>query len=293
MIRAVAVALLLLVANGATAQVALRDDRGVEIALAEPAGRIVALAPHLVEIAFAAGAGSKLVGVSAYSDFPAEAALLPVVSDAMHVDLEALARIKPDLVLAWKSGTPVRNVEQVEARGFRVFSTEAETLEDVPRLVRTVGRLAGTSAVADRRAGEFDARLGEIRRRYAQRAAVRVFYEIWHEPLMTVNGRHIASRMLALCGGRNVFADAKPLTPVVSREQVLAADPDAILVSAPPEQARTAAASWRTFKMLRAVQRGQIHVMDPALVSRMGPRVLDGVEAMCGALDLARQAGGN
>jgi iron complex transport system substrate-binding protein len=293
MIRAAACALLLLAAHGAAAQIALRDDRGVEVALAEPAARIVALAPHLVEIAFAAGAGSKLAGVSAYSDYPAEAAMLPVVADATHVDLEALERIKPDLVLAWKSGTPARNVEQLEARGFRVFSTEAATLEDVPRLVRTVGRLAGTTAVAERRAAEFEARLAEIRRRYARRAQVRVFYEIWHEPLMTVSGHHIASGMLALCGGRNVFADAKPLTPVVSREQVLAADPDAILVSALPEQARAAAASWRKFKTLRAVQRGQIHVLDPALVSRMGPRVLDGVEAMCGALDLARQAGGN
>jgi iron complex transport system substrate-binding protein len=291
MIRAGAVALLVLAAHGAAAQIALRDDRGVEVVLAAPAARIVALAPHLAEIAFAAGAGAKLVGVSAYSDYPAEAATLPVVSDAIHVDLEALARIKPDLVLAWRSGNPARNVGQVEARGFRVFSTEAATLEDVPRLVRAVGQLAGTAAVADRRAGEFEARLAEIRRRNAQRSAVRVFYEIWHEPLMTVNRRHLVSGMLALCGGRNVFADAKPLTPVVSREQVLAADPDAILVSALPEQARAAAASWRKFKMLRAVQRDQIHVMDPALVSRMGPRVLDGAEAICGALELARQAG--
>lgn len=291
MIGPLAAAALALAMHGACAQVALRDDRGVEVALAAPAARIVALAPHLVEIAFAAGAGAKLVGVSAYSDFPAAAAQLPVVSDATHVDLEALAMLKPDLVLAWRSGTRARDVAQLEARGFRVFSTDAGTLEDVPRVVRAVGRLAGTAPSAEREAQAIEARLDAIRRRHASRPVVRVFYEIWHEPLMTVNGRHLVSAMLALCGGRNVFAGAGPLTPVVSREQVLAADPDAILLSATPAQAQATAAGWRQFRTLRAVRRAQLHPMDPALVNRMGPRALDGAEAICGALDRVRQGG--
>jgi iron complex transport system substrate-binding protein len=291
MIRAVAAAFLVLAAHGASAQIALRDDRGVDVVLAGPATRIVALAPHLAEIAFAAGAGEKLVGVSAHSDFPDAVAKLPVISDATHVDFEALAVLKPDVVLAWRSGSRARDVEQLEARGFRVFSTEAGTLEDVPRLVRAIGRLAGTAATANRSADEIQARLDAIRSRYAGRPPVRVFYEIWHEPLMTVNGRHLVSGMLALCGGANVFADAKPLTPVISREQVLAANPDAILLSAPPEQARETAASWRAFKTLRAVQRDQLHAMDPALLNRMGPRVVEGAEAICGTLELVRKAG--
>jgi iron complex transport system substrate-binding protein len=290
MIRAVTAACVAFIAQSAAAQIALRDDRGVEVVLAAPAQRIVALAPHLAEIAFAAGAGGRLVGVSAYTDYPAEAAKLPVISDATHVDFEALALLKPDLVLAWRSGSRARDVAQLEARGFRVYSSEAGTLEDVPRVVRAVGRLAGTSFVAERRAGEIQAELDAIRARNAGRPEVRVFYEIWHEPLMTVNGRHLVSGMLALCGGTNVFADAQPLTPVISREQVLAANPDAILLSAPPEQARVTAESWRQFKTLRAVQRGQLHAMDPALVNRMGPRVVDGAEAICGTLERVRGA---
>lgn len=291
-VAAVFSACLALAAHGAAAQIALRDDRGVEVVLAAPATRIVALAPHLTEIVFAAGAGAKLVGVSAHSDFPAAAAQLPVVSDAIHVDFEALALLKPDLVLAWRSGNRARDVAQVEARGFRVYSTDAGALEDVPRVLRAVGQLAGTAPAADRAASEIETRLAGIRRRHAGRPDVRVFYEIWHEPLMTVNGRHLISAMLALCGGRNVFADARPLTPVVSREQVLVADPDAIFVSAPPEQAQETAASWRQFKTLRAVQRAQILPMDPGLVNRMGPRVVEGAEAICGALDRVRRSGG-
>jgi iron complex transport system substrate-binding protein len=290
-ILAIAIAVLALAAEGAAAQLALRDDRGVEVVLAGPATRIVALAPHLAEIAFAAGAGTKLVGVSAHSDFPPEAARIPVVSDATHVDFEALARLKPDLVLAWRSGTRARDMAQLEARGFRVFSTDAATLEDVPRVVRGLGRLAGTSAIADRRADDLEAELDGLRRRHAGRPAVRVFYEIWHEPLMTVNGRHLVSRMLTLCGGTNVFADARPLTPVISREQVLAANPDAILMGAPPEQARETAASWRQFRTLRAVERGQIHAVDPSLANRMGPRVVEGAAAICATLERVRAAG--
>lgn len=290
--RAVAATLLALVAQSAAGEIAQRDDRGVEIVLAAPAARIVALAPHLVEAAFAAGAGGKLVGVSTHSNFPAEAAKIAVVSDATHVDFEALARLKPDLVLAWRSGTRARDVAQLEARGLRVFSTDAAVLEDVPRVVRALGRLAGTAAIADRRAAELQAELDALRSRHAGRPPVRVFYEIWHEPLMTVNGRHLVSGMIALCGGTNVFADAGPLTPVVSREQVLAANPDAILVSAPPDQARETAASWRHFATLRAVQRGQIHAMDPDLVNRMGPRAVEGAAAICATLERVRAAGG-
>ncbi|HET9043777.1 MAG TPA: helical backbone metal receptor, partial [Burkholderiales bacterium] len=161
-LAAVFPACLALAAHGAAAQIALRDDRGVEVVLAAPATRIVALAPHLTEIVFAAGAGAKLVGVSAHSDFPAAAAQLPVVSDAIHVDFEALALLKPDLVLAWRSGNRARDVAQVEARGFRVYSTDAGALEDVPRVLRAVGRLAGTAPAADRAAGEIEARLEDI-----------------------------------------------------------------------------------------------------------------------------------
>jgi iron complex transport system substrate-binding protein len=272
----------------ASADLRLRDDRGVEMALAQPASRIVTLAPYLTELAFAAGAGAKLVGVSAFSDFPPEAKALPRVSDSAHVDFEAFVRLVPDLVLAWRSGNRARDIAQLEARGLRVFVTEPAGLEDVPRIVRTIGVLAGTASQAEASAAAIEARFASLRARYAKVREVRVFYEIWHEPLMTVNGRHYVSAMLALCGGRNVFANAAPLTPVVSREQLLAADPDVILLSVVPAQADAAIAAWRRWSTLRAVKRGALYVIDPALSSRMGARVVEGAEAICAALDRAR-----
>lgn len=288
--RAILLALACAVATAAGAEVRLRDDRGLEVVLPAPASRIVAVAPHLAEAAFAAGAGAKLVGTSAFSDHPPEAALLPVVSDATHVDFEALARLKPDLVLVWQSGNRARDFGQLEARGFRVFVTEPTRPEDVARLVRTIGRLAGTAAAAEAAAAGIEARLAALRARFAGRPEVRVFYEIWNEPLMTVNGRHVITALIELCGGRNVFAAAAPLTPVISREQVLAADPDAILVSSAPTLAAQRLDAWRRWQTLRAVRRGDLYAMDPGLLNRMGPRLIDGAEALCGALDRARAA---
>ena len=291
MIRAALAAALALAALPAMGEIRLRDDRGAEIALAQPAARIVALSPHLAEIAFAAGAGPKVVGVPAFTDFPEAAAKLPVVSDATHVDLEALSRLKPDLVLAWQSGNPTRFVAQLEARGFRVFVTEPARLQDVARIVRAVGQLAGTEPEAERSAAAIEARVDAVRKRYGGRPEVSVFYEIWDPPLMTVNRRHLITEMLALCGGRNVFADAAPLTPVVSREQVFAANPDAILVSAPPARAPDRLDAWRSRTTLRAAQHGGIHPVDPGLVNRSGPRVVEGAEAICAVLDRVRRNG--
>lgn len=288
--RAVVLALACAVAAAAGAEVRLRDDRGVEVVLPAPASRIVAVAPHLAEAAFAAGAGAKLVGTSAFSDHPPEAARLPVVSDATHVDFEALARLKPDLVLVWRSGNRARDFAQLEARGFRVFVTEPTRPEDVARLVRTVGRLAGTEPAAEAAAAAIEARLAALRAHFAGRPEVRVFYEIWNEPLMTVNGKHVITALIELCGGRNVFAAAAPLTPVISREQVLAADPDAILVSSAPTLAAQRLDAWRRWQTLRAVRRGDLYAMDPSLLNRMGPRLIDGAQALCEALDRARAA---
>lgn len=289
--RAVVLALACAVAAAAGAEVRLRDDRGVEVVLPAPASRIVALAPHLAEIAFAAGAGDRVVAVSAFTDHPPAAAQRPVISDATHLDLEALARLKPDLVLVWRSGNPARFGAQLDARGYRTFVTEPERLSDIARIIRAVGRLAGTSMEAERSATEFEARIETLRWRFGGRAEVGVFYEIWDEPLMTLNGRHLISELIALCGGRNLFAGARPLTPVVSREQVLAADPDAILVSAPSARAAERVDAWRRRTTLRAAQRDAILAVDPSLVNRSGPRIADGAAAICEALDRVRGNG--
>jgi iron complex transport system substrate-binding protein len=273
----------------AAAEIRLADDRGREIVLPRAAARIVTLAPHLTEIAFAAGAGAKLVGVSAYSDFPPEAARLPVVSDHGKVNFEEIAALQPDLALMWTSGNRAPDFERLEARGVRVFATEARRPEDIARILRLVGRLAGTEPVADAAARDLEAHFGALRERYRGRPPVSVFYEIWPEPLMTVNRQHLISYLVELCGGRNVFADAGPLTPTISREQVLAADPDAVLVAAPAPRAAGRIDGWRAWRALRAGREGRVFAVDPAAAHRMSPRIVDGAAELCATLERARR----
>ncbi len=284
MIRVIAFAVLAAVATGAHALQA-GDDRGVTISLGHPAERIVTLAPHLAEIAFAAGAGAKLAGVSSFSRHPAEAERLPVVASHGRVDIERLIALRPDLVLAWQSGNSPLQIGRLERIGIRVFVTEARVLADIPRIVRLVGALAGSAEVAEAHARQFENEVADLHKRYARERRVAVFLEIWHKPLLSVNGRHLISDALRLCGGRNVFSAAKTLIPLVSREQILDARPEAIVTGGFGSEALQA---WRGLELVPAVRDRRIYAIDPDWLHAQGPHVLEGVRALCGRLELAR-----
>ncbi len=284
MIRVAAFALFAAVSAAAHALQAT-DDRGVTISLERPAWRMVTLAPHLAEIAFAAGAGAKLAGVSSFSRHPAEAQRLPVVASYGRVDVERLIALRPDLVLAWKSGNSPLQIDRLERIGIRVFVTEARALADIPRIVRLVGALADSAEVAEGRARQFENEVADLRKRYAAERRVAVFLEIWHAPLLTVNGGHLISDALRLCGGHNVFAAAKTLTPLVSREQILDARPEAIVTGGFGSEALQA---WKGLESVPAVRNRRIYAIDPDWLHAQGPHVLQGVRALCGRLELAR-----
>lgn len=251
--------------------------------------RIATLTPHLTELVYAAGAGDKLVGVSAYSDYPPEAARLPIVGSNGRANIEALYRLAPDLILAWRSGNWAPDVAELERRGFKVLTTEPASLRDVGRLIRLFGRLAGTSAVAEGAATAYERRIESLRTAYADKRPVSVFVEIWHEPLMTVNGTHLISEVLQLCGAQNAFADAPTLTPVVSREQLYARRPAAVLTTAFSDD-QTMRAGWSVFGALGAVKEGALYRMDADLLTRLGPRLADGAAQVCETVDRVRHS---
>ena len=265
----------------------MADDRGIRVQLAAPAARIVTLAPHLAEVVFAAGAGEKLVGVARFSDFPAAAQRLPRVGDAARVDLERILLLRPDLVLAWKSGNQAGDVARLERLGLRVFVTEPSGLSDVPRLIRAVGMLAGTGSFAQEAAAAFEGQIATLRARFALRPALRVFYEIWHRPLLTVNGRHMISDVIGVCGGINVFADAPLLTPSVSLEAVLAARPDAIIGGGSGVTAQEFAAQWHRYHLV-GLKNVEVTYVPPDEIQRATPRIAAGARAICEALEKAR-----
>ena len=278
------------VAHGLPARAAvLQDDSGAQLELKRPARRIVTLAPFLAELAFAAGAGDRLVGVARYSDFPPAATLLPVVSDAAGMDFERILSLRPDLILAWVSGNAVQQVATLRRLGIPIYAMEPKRLADVSRLLRTLGTLAGTAATATAAANAFDGDVAALHARYAGRQPVRIFYEIWHRPLMTVNGAHLISDVLQLCGATNAFETAPSLVAVVSLESVLAARP-AMIAGGTREGTTAFVRDWRETLAAFTGFKPRLLFVDPTSMQALSPRLLDGARSLCAAIDAERLA---
>jgi iron complex transport system substrate-binding protein len=274
------------VANAAPVSVV--DDTGQTVTLAQPARRIVSLAPHVTETLFAAGAGAAVVGAVSYSDYPKAAKQIPQVGSYPNVDLERVVSLKPDLVVGWPGGNAPAQLERLRALGLTVYRSDPRRIEDVAANIKRLGVLAGTPAQADAAAAKFRHRHRELAQRYRARPPVTVFYQVWHRPLMTINGAHLISQVIALCGGVNVFTALPALTPTLDVEAVLKADPAVIVASGMDESRPEWLDDWRRWPQLRAVRDGHLYFVPPDLLQRHGPRILDGAEQLCAALDQAR-----
>ncbi len=250
--------------------------------------RIISLSPHITELLFAAGAGDRIVGVDDASDYPAAVAGIPRVGEPAALDVEGLLRLKPTLIVLWDSGTPARRKAELRRLNLQLYVTDQHHLDDIGTTLLEFGRLAGTEATAAAAARRYQTELGQLRREYAGRRRLKVFYQVWDRPLYTLSGRQVVSEVLSLCGGDNVFADLPTLAPAVDKEAVLARDPDVILIAAIGAEGMRQTLEWNQFPNLRAVQRHHVFMVDPSLVGRMAPRILQGVREVCGLLDAAR-----
>lgn len=289
-LRLIAVAFALVGATARGAPVEVRDDYGKRLRLAAPAQRIVSLAPHLTELLFAAGAGAQVVGVSDFSDYPPAARALPRVASATRVDLEAVLALEPDLVVAWPQAATRRAIDRLEALGVPTYRSEPRTLEQIPATIERLGTLTGRSARAQESATAFRQRAAQIAARYSGRDPIDVFYQVWNRPMVTVNGAHLISRIINVCGGKNVFAGLPLLAPEIDREAVLAADPEVIIASGVGDVRPAWLDQWKEFPQLRAAREGQLYAMPADLLQRHTPRILDGAERLCIILETARGA---
>jgi iron complex transport system substrate-binding protein len=278
----------MLVAGAAHAEVRETDDYGKPVVLEAPARRVVSLAPHLTELMYAAGAGERLVGAFAYSDYPPEAKSLPRVGSEAQIDLEAVVTLKPDLVIAWPQSGSTRAVERIAALGIPVFRSEPRELEDIARTMETLGRLTASEATAAAAARAFRERTARLARAYAARPAVRAFYQVWDRPLITVNGDHVISKVMRLCGGENVMADLPALAPEIDRERVLRSDPEVIVASGTDGTRPPWLDDWSAFPAMAAVRGGNLYAVRPELLQRHTPRLLDGADQLCRIFEAVR-----
>ncbi len=263
------------------AAIRLVDDIGQTLEFTRPPQRIISLTPHLTELLFAVGAGSQLVGVDSASDYPAAAKTLPRVGDYSRINFERILALKPDLVLVWVGGNRAADIHGLRKMGVPVLHTQATRLDDVARLLRLIGQASGHAVAGETAAQAYSTRLAALQVRDVQKPPVSVFYQVWDRPLMTVGGGHWISDALVLCGARNVFADLRGLSPVVSREAVLSRAPELIVAGSDAPDLRR---SWQQFASLPAVKNDAFVQVDADLLHRLTPRLIEGVAGLCAAV---------
>lgn len=267
---------------------ALRDDTGKTVTLASDACRAVSLAPGTTAMAYAAGAGHCLIGTIAFSHEPAEATKLPVVGDAETLDFESLAASRPAVVIVAVDVVQRMRIDRLRALGIPVYEVHVRKLDDMPRSLRRLGALFGTSSAADRAARDLEITLASLRDTYKERAPVRVLYQIWDKPIYTIGGNHLIDDALRLCGARNLFGDLDTAAPAVTREAVLTRDPELIIASGPPEITKAWLAEWRRFPTLKAVKSGDLVAFSDERIDRMGPSVIAATAGLCSIIDASR-----
>ncbi len=264
--------------------------------------RIITLAPHLSELVDSAGGSDRLVGVSAFSNFPASVKQLPITSDARSIDLEKMKSLRPDLIIYWRGGTSESQIQSIKKtfnKDVQFIAVEPKKLGDIATDIETIGKALGTSPIAKKNADALRLKITGIRntannqntqnnsKNIGQRK-VRVFYQVWAQPLMTLNKDHIISDIIQLCGGEQLFANEKVLVPTVSREAVIKANPEIIFTAVDSAKMASDWSMWTSFPQLAATKNKAFVDLDGDIISRPSPRIMQGAQKICAEINRLR-----
>lgn len=263
-------------------------DRSVTIAT-KPA-RIISLAPSVTEILFAIGAGPQVVGRTTACNYPSEVMTLPTIGgfSAKSISLETILELDPDLVVAG-SRSQMDVVAALEAQGIVVFTLAPESLADIEAGIQALGEITGNRENAQAVAGEMQFRIEVVKHKVdtiPTEKRLRVFYEVWHEPLTTTTRGTFIGELLMLAGAVNIFNDLPGTYPEISAEQIMESDPQVILGPSSHSDQLTAEmiGARPGWDRLSAVKNGSIYIVDSNIISRAGPRVVDALEAISKSL---------
>ncbi len=272
----------------AQAAITVTDDIGNTIVLQKPAQRIISLSPHVTELIYAAGAGERIVATVKYSDYPAAAKNIPRIGDNRQIDIERVIAMKPDLLIVWMHGAFERQLEPLKKSGIPYFFSDPRKLEQIPETLLKMGAMFGTEKQAQAAARDFSRQLAQLSGRYQSSSNVKVFYQVWGKPLYTLNDQHIVSDVIRTCGGENIFGKLPVAAPTVSLEAVLAENPEVLVSGDSKNQGASGIEQWKPFTSMLAVKNHNLVAIDGDELNRPGPRIIEGVRAVCEALDIAR-----
>lgn len=264
------------------------DGDGYLVTLKQPAQRIITLSPHTTELVYAVGAGRQIIATTRFSDYPAEALDLPTVGDVQQLDIEKIISHHPDLIVLWPSGSASRQVDELMKTGIPIYRTHPRKLADIPVDMEKLGQLTGHPVDGSESAQQWRDSLEKLRQQYSASQKIKVFYQVYDRPLYTIGGTQIIDEAIALCGGENIFNEIHALAPILSVETVLARNPDAV-ISTGGMSGENGLALWKRFPMLNAAKTGSLYFLDSDLISRPGPRMVQGIQLLCKDIDDARR----
>lgn len=254
------------------------DSLGRTVSLDAEPQRIVSLAPAITEILFVLDLGDRIVGVTEYCDFPAEAAEKPKVGGFKDPNMERILEQQPDLIFV-AYGVQEELVDQMEDLGLTVCVLDAETVPEVAGNIRIAGTLTGAVDAAERVAGDIETRMEAVIQAVSGRTAPTVFFEVWNDPLMTAGSTSFLHSLLTLAGGNNIGGDSTESYYNYSMELLLEKDPQVYIIndhSHTPDDVMARPG----YDALQSVKAGRVYSIDDNLINRAGPRVIDGLEQM-------------
>ena len=286
--RCIFLSIWFLLSSFAQATILVNDDLGNQITLPHEATRIISLAPHITEIVFAAGAGDRLVGVETYSDYPKKAKSISRVGGYPSFDIEKIISLKPDLIIAWSSSNSRNQLEKLSQLGIPIYLSEPREILDIAKSLVNFGRLAGTSFIAEKAKQDFMQQYNALFSTNTKKS-LNVFYQIWNKPLMTINGEHLISKVITLCGGKNIFSELGSLTPSVSVESVIQSNTEVIIAGGSIKEHSDWIDQWQHWSKIPAVKNNNIYLINADLIQRPGPRLLQGAKDFCDILETSRK----
>lgn len=250
---------------------------------------ILALSPHVVELLFEVGAGPQIIATTDHADYPEAAKKIPRAGNYARLQIEKVVELKPDLIIAWKSGNPSDDLERLKNLGFKIAFSNPKTLDDVAKELQLFGELTGHAAKGKQLADAYRQELDQIRQQYQHKPLITVFYELWSRPLSTVAKGSWPQLQLDVCRAKNPFYNAINSYPQVGIEQVLVHDIKLIIQPLSVNQKDKEGFNWQQWQAVTAVKNKQIITPNADQLHRMTPRVLSELAKLCQAIDQSRQ----
>ena len=250
---------------------------------------IIALAPHIVEMLYDIGAGEQIIGTTSFSDYPEQAKNIPIIGNYIRLQIEKVIMLRPDIIIAWKSGNPSDDLARLQQLGFNIIYSQPKTFEDIAKEMRKFGELTGHKNQANKSAQQFLDTFENIKKQYQHKTKIVAFYELWSRPLTTVAKGSWPQQFLNVCGVNNPFKGVSTPYPHVNIEKILQTPIQLIIQPLSTNQTDRQGFNWQDWPIIPAVKNNKIIQPDADAMHRMTARSLGELKKLCANIDETRQ----